>query len=330
MPKTKQNAEIDMKNVDPDLLKLAQQLAKQMNSGKESKRTKNDKSICPAAVKVQTKGRVNDKIEKGETVYRLKNDNKDEYFSSCTRTILEGKKLCFKHNEAQSKNPDNLYMFDDISGNNDSYKMGKKDLLEVRKTSNKKESTQKNPNPIITVSLTKALRDQMESFVDADTDNKDHDDDPTDDHDESQEESDNEEASVHEEETPEQEDASEESEQEEDSDDEASTIEFSTKDGRTLYLDQSNETVYELDDESEGVEIGKLMTVNDSSAPIYLESMKSDCIVGTELVDNGKEYIRCTVSNKLYQQKAKNLVLVGHVNVAKNKSLKVVLDKKGK
>ena len=329
MSKFQNKSEIDINTVDPDLLKLAKQLASKMKTGKET-----DKSICKAAVKIPTKNRINDKIQKGDVVYRMKDSNdKEGYFSHCILSCVDGEDYCFKHN----KNPDNFLVFEDIVSNNDSYKMGKGDLLKVRKTSNKKTTTDKNPNPIITVSLSNKLRKQILSLANLDNET------------DSISEVEEEEKSVVEESEKEDDASTEEIEKEvvkddsennsendsendsdDDSGDEASTISILTKDGRELYLDQDDNTVYELDDDNEGVDIGKLIPVNDSTAPIFMDEMSSNCIVGKELVDKGKDYIRCTVSNKLYQKKSKKMNCIGHVNIAKNGSLKVVLDKKGK
>lgn len=348
MSKAKQNAEIDINTVDPDLLKIAKQLAKQMNNN-SNVRTKNDKMTCPAAVKSSTKAGTNEKITGGANVYRLKNNNKDEYYSACTRTIFEGKKLCFKHDKAYSSDKNKIHFFEDIVSNNDAYKMTKKDLLEVKKTSLKKENTTNNPNPIIAVSLTKALRDLMESFVNPNSDKESKSKVDSESEKESEKESDKESDNESDKESDNEsdkeskskvdsesinqsemkKDSDEDSDKEEDSDDEATTVELLTKDGRKLYLDQSDDAVYDLDEDGEGVNIGELMPCNDSSAPIYLDSLKTDCIVGKVLIHNDNEFIRCVLSNKLYEKSGKSLTIVGHVNITKN-GMKAILDKKKK
>jgi len=319
------------KTPNAELLKLAEKIALKMNNDKKSK---NSSTNCSAAVQIQTKGKVNEGIESGKPVFRLEKENKYVYYTQCSRKAQESKKLCFKHNQTLENNPKNLNYFKDINENEKSYKMTKTDLLDVKKRSNTKVTTKKNSDPIINITLNKNLRDRIENIlkeIDGDnTSSKDVSD--------AESESEAEEAIPEEIEEPEvNEEAKAESETEEpeieeseadDSDDEATTIEIETKDGRVLYLEQDSNTVYELDEEDEGVEIGKLMPINDKSAPIYHKDIEKYCIVGKTIIDNNTKYIRCTLTNKLYLKKNAKLTEVGKVNITKDKSFKVVLNKK--
>jgi len=328
--------DIDTKMKDPQYQELFKKFLKSQADGKEIK----SKPTCPSAVKIATKADVNKSIEENINVYCLKSkDNKSEYYRHCTRPVTEGKQNCHSHNKQVESNPDHVLNFeDDVVNNSNSIKMGKGDILVIKKQPSNK-TTDENPDPIIVVKISKNIKDQLSKFANTNLDDT-KEKEETDSEENEKAESDfednesneeDEEIETEEVEATEIEEAVEETEEEEEEEDEedeedegTDCKEFQTKDGRTLYLEPNENQILELDDQGEGTPLGVYTVVNDKNAPI---EMNGEQVIAANDFKQGKfNYLRCGLSNKLYQQKEKNIIKVGRVDVTKNGTFKVFLD----
>ncbi len=312
--------DIDMKNVDPELLKLAKRLAKDMNNKGGGK---DEKTICPAAVRCQTNAQVNKKIGDGTQVYSVpskEKKDKTEYFYRCTRPASEGIDLCWKHNQTFLDTPDHLHRFEDeVVKNSDARLLSKTDILTVKKNKSR-TTTDSNPNPIISIIVTEELKQKIADLIQHQIIASE----PEDDEQEQQASDDQvSDGQVSDDQVSE----GQVSDDQVTDSDGCDAKEFETKDGRKLHLDIASNTVYQLDEDDVGENIGTLMPVSEELAPIYFKDLNSNCIVGIEYEEKGVKYTRCSVSNQLYKEQSQKLVKVGRVDKAKNGSFKIVLQK---
>ncbi len=343
---------IKMDNIDPDILKLAMKIAK-------DQKNKVIKKTCPAASKVPSKVKANEYVLNDREVYGLKEKNRTTYYSRCTRPSNEDSDMefCWKHNEAYNNNADNIKIFKNI----------KKDGIQVTTDNPLKTrfiSADIGTDPIISITVTKTLQKKLQKFSrrnDDDDDDNDNDnisndnfeepdtgtksDDevsveiendgnkkPESDIDEKIEEPPTEEETNEEppteEETNEEPPTEEETNEEEPNEEETECKEIKTKDKRSLYLDINNNTVYSIEDEGEGKEIGALMQLAKGTGPIFYQG--DDHIVGKEYEDNKEKYIRCVLTDQLYKEKNKTLNLVGRLEKKKDDKFKIILSKTNK
>jgi hypothetical protein len=332
------NLEVDLDSFTPE------QLASIKKKLLKNETSKADKTICPASVKIASKPQVNKFIDEGRRdVYKVSKSDDDgkeqiSYYTQCTRTLgNSASKYCYKHHQMFQDNPDKLNDFEDIIV--DAIKMNKADKLEI-KVKETRQTTDPNPDPILIVNVNndmkkmfaKTLASINESSSDAknasdddksasDDDNASNDDNASDD-DKSASDDDNETNG------PSDDDKDEVDSDASDSDDGTEAIAIETKDGRELHLDQDSDDIYDVDDDGNGTLMGKLTNVSDSKAPI--EYNGSNCIVAVDVdIQNKKNnYVRCALSNKLYEKKGSKLVKVGRVSSTKNGGFKPIFDKK--
>ncbi len=310
----------------------------------EKKIMKKQKNLCPAAVKLTPKDKVNTFILEGKDVYGMKVDGKDEYYGACSRTEYITKDtepgenkcgFCFKHNDTYQSNPKNVHLFKDLMESKKTWKMTEDKLLETKRPTRLNRDGIVNPNPILQMSITKGLKEKMRSYYELFFGDESNTESESGKDSESAQSSASASASASENDSPpdeqsdkvqsDQEEEDVKSEQDEKSDDdELEAIPITTKDGRELYLNEETHVVYSMEDEEDGgTEMGELMSVNNKIAPIVHEG--GTYIVGKEYDD---KYIQCVLSDKLYQKENGVLKYVGHLEKAKNGSTKVVLNKK--
>ena len=332
---------IKMDNIDPDILKLAMKIAK-------DQKNKVIKKTCPAASKVPSKVKANEYVLNDREVYGLKEKNRTTYYSRCTRPSNEDSDMefCWKHNEAYNNNAENIKIFKNI----------KKDGIQVTTDNPLKTrfiSADIGTDPIISITVTKTLQKKLQKFSrrnDDDDDDNDNTDISNDNFEEpdtgtksddeiSVENDDNKkpESDIDEkiEEPPTEEETNEEPPTEEETNEEESNKEteckeIKTKDERSLYLDINNNTIYSIEADGEGKEIGALMQLAKGTGPIFYQG--DDHIVGKEYEnENDKEkYIRCVLTDQLYKEKNKTLNLVGRLEKKKDDKFKIILSKTNK
>jgi len=136
----------------------------------EKKSKTKEKDICPAAVKIITKGKVNDYISDNKTVYCLtldKEKDKKAWYANCTRPLYECKEFCYKHPITYDDGGQVLLFQDDIVDKKGAYLMTEDDILITRNTNVIEDTTQSdNPNPILRVTITSDLKEQIKNYLD--------------------------------------------------------------------------------------------------------------------------------------------------------------------
>lgn len=101
--------------------------------------------------------------------------------------------------------------------------------------------------------------------------------------------------------------------------------EIETIDGRKFYID-SNNIVYEPEDDDEATPFGKLIEIKYKSAPFHLQKTDEELkyyICGTRIdVNDEDSYWRCKISNKVYSYKSNDDGLHDYEGNYKEKELK--------
>lgn len=302
---------------------------------------KADKNICPAAVKISTRERVNRAILEDKEVYELTINKKKFYFMRCSRPYYEGNKYCFKHAKTEDENPDNFFIFEKIKKNNNAKHLTNEDLLDIKKGGHEKAADD-NPNPVVIITITQGLKNTIAKMFnikkkldngESDTENG-NSDENTDSENKSENNSENNSETEGEigDETKDDNETKEENNDEKtekNEEEEAEVTEINTKDGRILYYSAEDNNIYEPD-EDEGKKIGKLMEVNDKDAPILYQDKYYIVADETIIEKNNVNYVRCVVSDKAYRDIDGEYIKVGKVKKQKNGKMEIELDKKSK
>jgi len=107
--------------------------------------------------------------------------------------------------------------------------------------------------------------------------------------------------------------------------DSESIQEIETTDGRKFYVD-SNNIVYEPEDDDEATPFGRLIEIKYKSAPFHLQKINEELkyyICGTRIdVNDEDSYWRCKISNKVYSYKSNDDGLHDYEGNYKEKVLK--------
>ena len=318
--------EVKMKKLMADLAKnktISKDDLKFMQTklGKSKGKASKDKTFCVGAVKITTRGKVNEELVSDHLVYAIKvDDKKINYYKRCAKAVSDDE-LCKKHQSAKEANSENFMTFEEVKGHKDSILLSKTDQLEIKKTEKKGKDkivldADGNVKPIISVTITKKLQSQIEKlFLQKEKS------DETEKSDEPVEKSDDE-NDVN--------DTEKQVEKSDDNDDEDATeaIEITTSDGKTFYLDENSKKIYDMDSDGESNYLGDLLVVKDKNAPISYNG--DNCIVSKKYEVDDNEFILCVYSDKLYKLAGKNYEKVGYLEKGKDGKVKPVFDKKTK
>lgn len=343
--KEKNEISVDMDNFEQALKQLAKcdgvnsEMINLLKAAAQ-KELKSEKHICPAAVRITTKSRVNKAILEDKEVYEIVINKKTYYFARCSKPYTDGEKYCHKHAKTEEENPDNLFIFEKIKKKPDAKHLTSNDLLEIKKSGTEKVADD-NPNPVIIITVTQTLKNTIAKMFKVEKDSSDKDDEEEeedtkeeeeDTKEEEEDKKEEEEDKKEEKDTKEEEEETEineEKENEENEEEEIDAEEIKTKDGRELCYSISNNKIYEQD-KDDHKELGELLEVNDNEAPILYGG--KNCIVSSEhpIEKNNIEYTVCALSDKVYKKMDDGYVKVGKIKRLKNGKIDIELDKKNK
>ena len=315
-PTSNESTEIDLKNIDPNTLKLAQQLAREMQAS-SSKGKKSDKLICSAAVLIPTKDQVNKEIEEKNDVYLVleKENGKEKklYYKKCCKNIFESNDFCWTHLKTSEKGQNSVIKFMDIvkrfenSKNNENSpvkKMEKTDLLKVNAGS--KKVVNNSSDPIISINLIKSVRDEFKKYSKYLDDS--YHDDQTDDHDDQTDDQAKDDSDRDDQANDQANDEKNDSDVDNDDDAKSSHSDSDTdsdvdcksikdKNGIEYNLLEAENKLYSDD----GTFLGNFYEVDDKNAAISYEGANYICAI--ELKYKDIIYMKCKTSNNLYKDK---------------------------
>jgi len=300
---------------DPLMSQLLNKLIEsaKVDAVKESK----EKKICPCAVEVQRKNALEilEKDNEKEMFVYAQGDSKEKIYTQCTRPIYEKdnekEKFCWKHSQVNAQHPENIILFEKIKESDTSRSLGMDDT--VFTTSPASKTAKDTLNFICSYEIKKAFAEALGEDVPeqpTDTTEDEKEVKVVDDQDEEVEET--------------VEGASEEAGDEEENaeEDEIDCQEITTNDGRQLYWNSQTNQIYSPEGDESGKELGILTPVAELTT-LQLNGVYQ--IVANPIEYNSVNYLRCALSDKLYQSADSEMKLVGKVTMQKNGEYKVHL-----
>jgi hypothetical protein len=307
---------------DPMMSQLLSKLIEsaKVTAVKESK----EKKVCPCAVEVLRKNALEilEKDNEKELFVYAQGDGKEKIYTQCSRPIYEKdnekEKFCWKHSQVNVLHPENVILFEKIKESDTSRTLGMDDqyftATPISKTA--KDTLNFICSYEIKKAFAEALGEEIPENISTENETvvKVLEDD---------QEIDIEEQIEEEEEVVEDEEADEDKEDEE----EVDCKEITTNDGRTLYFNSESKQVYSPEGDESGKELGILTEVSELTT-LQLNGVYQ--IVAAPIEFNSIDYLRCALSDKLYQFIDNEMKLVGKVTMQKNGEYKVHLtpDKK--